>query len=222
MCVAAFIKSDDLKKAREVFALPSENGGARYRVRTEDDLPVVESEENRGPTWAEMRWSARQVWAGKSLASFNVKSERVGENQLWKVSYGTRHCLLFCSGFFERKGTDRPPRYHYFTRADRKTMALAGLWKFWENKKICTFLTQPADARVSSIHPRMPLFLGEECWKSWLDVVKFQDVDWKKVVSTSSCELDSWPVTSDLFRSNLRNDESVLKKINVPQQIELF
>lgn len=62
------------------------------------------------------------------------------------------------SGYFEWTGpkTDRQP--HYFTRADGKPMALAGLWDRWRGADKSETTTEPSTF-AAQFHNRMPLVL---------------------------------------------------------------
>src|SRR5215470_19741286 len=85
-----------------------------------------------------------------------------------------RRCLVPASGYFEWTGpkTDRQP--HYFTRADGKPMARAGLWDRWrskdksETKETFTIVTTAPSQFAAQWHDRMPLILEPDTWDAWV------------------------------------------------------
>ena len=106
-----------------------------YNAAPTTALPVVRQNKEGQRELALMQcglvpWFSKD---GKLSSTINARAESVRTNASYRDPFKTRRCLVPASGYFEWTGpkTDRPP--HYFTRADDKPMALAGLWDRWRS-----------------------------------------------------------------------------------------
>ena len=86
----------------------------------------------------------------------------------------TRRCLIPADGFFEWKKVGKAKQPYYFTAADDKPFAFAGLWERWskgegEPIESCTILTTAANELVKPFHDRMPVILPPIDYDAWLD-----------------------------------------------------
>ena len=75
--------------------------------------------------------------------------------------------------FYEWKkvGKDREP--YAVALADRRLMALAGLWETWRSPaggRVRSFaiVTAAPNALIAELHDRMPVILAPEDWPAWL------------------------------------------------------
>ena len=58
-------------------------------------------------------------------------------------------------------------------RADRRLMALAGLWEIWRSPggevlRSFTIVTTAANTLLAPLHERMPVVLDPDAWPEWL------------------------------------------------------
>ncbi len=125
-----------------------------------------------------LRWGLVPSWAkdpsvGKRL--FNARIETVAERAAFREAYRHRRCLIPANAFYEweDRGT-RPRRPWLFRSATGGLLVFAGLWERWRDPRgatlsTCTILTRVAGAVVSPIHSRMPLILGPELHRPWLE-----------------------------------------------------
>src|SRR5690606_8635478 len=85
----------------------------------------------------------------------------------YRSAFKTRRCLLPAEKFEEKK--------HYFSFADQRPFAFAGLWETWRGEDgeifTCTLLTTEPNEEVRGVkHHRMPVILQSEAeYARWLD-----------------------------------------------------
>jgi len=109
-----------------------------------------------------------------SYSTINARAEGVRTNASYKDPFLKRRCLVPASGYFEWTGEKGDKQPHYFTRADGKPMAFAGLWDRWrskdksETKETFTIVTTAPSKFASQWHDRMPLILEPDMWDAWL------------------------------------------------------
>jgi putative SOS response-associated peptidase YedK len=97
-----------------------------------------------------------------SHSTINARAEGVRAASTYRGPFEKRRCLVPASGYFEWTGPKNDRQPHYFTRADGKPMALAGLWDRWRNK-------DKSESRFAAQwHHRMPLILESDKWDAWL------------------------------------------------------
>lgn len=124
------------------------------------------------------RWGLVPYWAkepGIGARLINARAETAAEKPAFRDALKHRRCLVPADGFYEWGDTRSGPRQPYHVaRPDRGCFAMAGLFERWRAPgggwlDTCTVLTVPANARLASIHGRMPAILAPEDTASWLD-----------------------------------------------------
>jgi putative SOS response-associated peptidase YedK len=105
----------------------------------------------------------------------NARAETVAQKPPFRSAFKQRRCLIPASGFYEwqKVGTDRKQPYFIRLR-DGGVFSLAGLWESWhdprgETLETCTILTTEANELMRPLHDRMPVILGTESERLWLD-----------------------------------------------------
>src|ERR1051325_866341 len=147
-----------------------------YNAAPATALPIVRQGPGRRQLvlmqWGLVPWFSKD---GKiSYSTINARAESVRTNASYREPFKSQRCIVPASGYFEWTGpkTDRQP--HYFTRADGKPMALAGLWDRWrskdksETKETFTIVTTAPSKFAAQWHDRMPLILEPDTWDRWL------------------------------------------------------
>jgi putative SOS response-associated peptidase YedK len=93
---------------------------------------------------------------------------------MFRGPFRFRRCLVPASAFYEWThipGERRRMKYR-ISRADGDLCALAGLFDVWrggnEEIRSYTILTTAPNEKMSALHDRMPVILGEEEWDEWL------------------------------------------------------
>jgi putative SOS response-associated peptidase YedK len=97
---------------------------------------------------------------------------------------------------------------------------MAALWEHWERGAddrpgcaaaidSCAIVTTDANARVRSIHDRMPLILASEDWERWLDPERRDPEDLAPLLRPCPAEwIDLYPVDSRV--NDVREDDAGL------------
>lgn len=131
------------------------------------------------------RWGLIPPWA-KDLAignkMINARSETLDSKPSFREAFALRRCLIPADGYYEWKKVS-DGKQPYLIEAKRGLLAMAGLWE--ENSKLAidgkpirstTIITTEANETTSGIHHRMPVFLDESDFETWLDP-NFRDLD---------------------------------------------
>jgi putative SOS response-associated peptidase YedK len=133
------------------------------------------------------KWGLVPSWAkDPSVGSrmFNARAETVATKPSFRSALVARRLVVVADGFYEWKlGTGSLKRPYYFTRADGRPLALAGLWEQWWDGpgvrrradtdppplRSCTVITTEAGPDMGDIHHRMPVVLEDDALDEWLD-----------------------------------------------------
>jgi putative SOS response-associated peptidase YedK len=133
------------------------------------------------------RWGLVPSWAkdpGVGSRMFNARAETVASKPSFRAAFASRRLVVVADGFYEWKpGVASTKRPYYFTRADGRPMALAGLWEQWWGGpdgtdagaadrpilRTCTVITTEAGSDMGDIHDRMPVVLEDDTLDEWLD-----------------------------------------------------
>jgi putative SOS response-associated peptidase YedK len=180
MCGRARLSSD-VSEIKLVFSIPSErptpNIPANWNAAPTEDLPVVRYDARAGQRGLDvMRWGLVPFWAKDikvGFANINAKAEGIETKPAFRKAFARRRCLVPFDCFYEWKklGKDREP--YAVGLADRRLMALAGLWETWRSpagERVRSFavVTTAANPVLATIHDRMPVILAPENRPAWL------------------------------------------------------
>ena len=170
--------------------------GARYNVAPTNDIYGVTARPDGRRVVEVFEWGLIPSWAkdsriGNSL--INCRAETISEKPSFRTSFAKRRCIIPMSGFYEwRAASPDGPRNAkglpvkqplLFERADRRLLAVAGLWSAWREpgetddapwRHTCTVITTTANATLAPIHDRMPVILDDDGWHEWLDPTSTQ------------------------------------------------
>jgi len=77
------------------------------------------------------------------------------------------------NNFYEWKKTASGKQPYAIALADRKLMALAGLWESWrspagERVRSFAIITTEPNELCAALHNRMPAILAPQAWPEWL------------------------------------------------------
>jgi putative SOS response-associated peptidase YedK len=111
---------------------------------------------------------------------FNARAETVATRPSFRDAFDHRRMAVLADGFFEwRKGPGKGRQPHYFSRADGRPLAFAGLWADWRDPRpgaadrptvrSCTIVTTTAGQDMDGVHDRMPVVLAPDALDRWLD-----------------------------------------------------
>ena len=167
-----------------------------YNAHPSQELPIIKKYSN-GFSLEKIKWGIVPSWAKNKdfKALINARLETINEKVSFKNLIKKTRCVSVMDGFYEwkREGAIKTP--HYFTRDDKATMYVAGIYN---NDEFC-LITEEAQDNIKQIHHRQPVILNEQ------DIDKYLD--------------SSEDVTSFLFDRNKPNFEfyEISKDVNRPQ-----
>jgi putative SOS response-associated peptidase YedK len=178
MC-GRFAQERPASELAEIFAAEplTDELGARWNVAPTDEAYVVVQREERRAITA-YRWGLIPHWATSAkIASrtFNARSETLTVNASFRDAFRRKRCLVPVDSFYEwhRDPAGRQP--YAIARADRRPLALAGLWAGWRDPaadrviRSFTIVTTGPNEQLGWLHDRMPVVVPEAAWERWLD-----------------------------------------------------
>ena len=143
-----------------------------------------------------LRWGLVPSWAKDAKVGarmINARLETAAEKPAFRKAFAARRCLLPADGYYEwyvlddqgggnnGKAKGKPQKQPFFIRPEGEEMlAMAGLYEIWRDptkaedapdrfRWTCTVLTTEATDELGRIHDRMPLTVGREQRRAWLD-----------------------------------------------------
>ena len=180
MCGRARL-STDASEIKLIFSIPphrpTPNFAPTWNLAPTDPLPIVRFDAHRGERSLDvMRWGLVPYWASDikiGYSTFNAKAEGLDARPAFREPFRRRRCLVPLDGFYEWKklGDKRQP--YAVALADRRLMAVAGLWDSWrspqgERLRSFTIITTKPNELLAPLHDRMPVILDPRHWPAWL------------------------------------------------------
>ncbi len=214
MC-GRFSQQRPASELAEIFAAEplTDELGPRWNIAPTDEAYVVAQREGRRAIVA-WRWGLIPHWADNAKVAsrmFNARSETLSRSPAFADALRRKRCLVPVDGFYEwqRIAGRRQP----FTvgRADRRPLALAGLWSGWRDPardavvRTFSIITTAPNEQMAALHDRMPVVVPERSWDLWLDPDLADPSELQGLFEpTDEVELRIEPVR-DLV-NNVRND----------------
>ncbi len=186
-----------MEAVRQLFDFPERpNLAMRVNIAPSQDVTVVrlgaDGSGTRHLVW--LRWGLIPSWAPSGAPSgakesglgnrmINARAETIAEKPAFRAAFRRRRCLIPADGFYEWK-TERGRKQPYrIVLESGAPFAFAGLWERWDGPKggvggegagdagiqSCTIVTTEANARLQTLHHRMPVILASEAYDLWLD-----------------------------------------------------
>ncbi len=227
MCGRARLSSD-VSEIKLVFSIPPErpppNFAASWNVAPTDSLPVVRYDARAGERSLDvMRWGLVPFWAKDTKVGFsniNAKAEGVDTRPAFREAFQRRRCLVPLDNFYEWKKLGKERQPYAVALADRRLMAMAGLWESWrsptgERLRSFAIVTTVANELLAPVHDRMPVILGPEHWPLWLGEATANPARLKALLIPYPAEdMVIWPV--DRRVGNVKNnDPSLIEPVAV-------
>ena len=189
---------------------------AHYNASPTQLLPVVTSASPEG--LSSFYWGTAPEWAkNKTLSEklVNLRAEDFPEKPTLKKAVRAHRCIVPADGFYGWKRVGKKTNIPYrFVLKSQAIFSFPGLWEEFEDTdghpiQTFTIITLAADAVVTNIQERMPVILGPETEKIWLDkAVKEEDV--LKILSAPGTQqMNYYPVSPRISQ----------KEIDVPSLI---
>lgn len=112
----------------------------------------------------------------------NSRVETISEKNMFKGSVNTKRCIIPAEVFFEWKKVGKEKFKKSITIEDEKIISFGGLYTDITNKnnqleRCFVIITRAANDSMVEVHDRMPLIIGKEMEKEWLDPqVRFSEI----------------------------------------------
>ena len=152
-----------------------------------------------------------------ALPTSTPKAEGIENRPAFREAFQRRRCLVPVDNFYDWKNTTAGKQPYAIALADRRLMALAGLWENWRSpagewiRSFAIITTEPNEL-CAQLHNRMPVVLRPASWPVWL-VEKPVDPSELKALLTPfpSEEMTCWPVSARV--GNVKNkDPSLIER----------
>ena len=195
-----------------------------WNVAPTDPLPIVHYDAKEGARSLEvMRWGLIPYWAKDikiGFSTINARAEEVDTKPAFREAFQRRRCLVPVDCFYEwaKTGTGKQP--YAIALADRRLMALAGLWETWrspagERIRSFTIVTTTPNELCAELHNRMPVILKPDSWPVWLGEQPAEVPQLKALLAPyPSDDMICWPVSARV--GNVKNnDPSLIEPIAV-------
>lgn len=124
-------------------------------------------------------WQKNFIEARASQShAINARSESISEKPTFRQAFRTTRCLIPATGYYEWATAlgKFPPKQPFYITSDNPnhSLSIAGIWSSWKSQsgeevQSAAIITREAVGELASIHSRMPVFMPEERWDSWLD-----------------------------------------------------
>jgi len=214
--------SSDVSEIKLVFSIPPQrptpNVAPSWNVAPTDPLPVVRYDTRAGERSLEvMRWGLIPFWAKDikvGFANINAKAEGIETKPAFREAFEWRRCLVPVDNFYEWKRTGMGKQPYAIALADRRLMALAGLWESWrssagERVRSFAIITTTPNELCAELHNRMPVVLARETWPAWLGEEPADGRRLKALLAPyPSTEMTCWPVSTRV--GNVKNNDPSL------------
>lgn len=147
-----------------------------YNIAPTQDLLVARTNADGLRELAILHWGLIPHWSkgpDPKYSMINARADTLTSKPAYREPFKRRRCLIAADGFYEWAKTEHGKQPYYIHLRGRKPFAFAGLWDHWEHEgeviESCTIITTDANARVATIHDRMPVVLPQKAYEAWLD-----------------------------------------------------
>lgn len=247
MC-GRYAQTADMRDLVEQFAVTGTTSTTalpyNWNIAPTSPIYVVRAQDKSGKDIEQKRslavvsWGLIAPWLSElqeALASqsraINARSESIFEKPTFRDAIRTSRCLIPATGYYEwatALGKYPPKQPFYISSRDDKQLAIAGIWSSWRTHngdviETASIITQEAQGELESIHRRMPVFMPEDHWSSWLDP-KNMDIDELKslmLVENPWAIVHAHPV-SNLVNSVANNGKALIVEVPLGEPETLF
>ncbi len=176
----------------------------RYNAAPMQWLPVVRQRPSGERVVQLLRWGLVPSWSkDEAIAArlINARAETLAEKPSFRAAFRMRRCIVPANGFYEWAKPPAGKQVFYIHPSGDLLLAFAGLWERWtrpEDGEVIdsfTIVTTAANALVRPIHDRMPVVLGPEEVRVWLDRETPADVLHGLLIPYPDGRLASYPVS---------------------------
>lgn len=211
----------------------------RYNIAPGQWAPLCRREA-LGASWSEGIWGLLPAWRRETkggLRPINARSETVAVQPMFRNAFRDRRCLVPADGYFEWQTTPSGKDPWRFVRCDGQPLWLAGIWELWRpspeggdgsgdsalEEELLTFalLTTAANADTRAVHDRMPVILGDQEAKDWLDPGTGESRLQALCRSPDAGLLQGYRV-GRIVNSSRHDVPECIRRVSEPSQADLF
>ena len=214
--------SSDVSEIKLVFSIPSHrptpNTAPSWNVAPTDPVPVVRYDAKAGERSLDiLRWGLVPFWAkdlNVGFSNINAKADGIEGKPAFREAFHRRRCLVPVDNFYEWKKTAIGKQPYAIALADRKLMALAGLWENWRSPagewvRSFAIVTTTPNELCAELHNRMPVVLSPDEWSEWLGEEPVDPARLKALLCPYPAEeMACWPVSTRV--GNVKNNDPSL------------
>jgi len=178
-------------------------------------------------------WSKDRTEAVRSQSqAINARTETVHEKPTFRSAFKSRRCLIPATGYYEwatelGKYETKQPFYIHASKPER-TLVFAGIYDRWvdtngEIFESAAIITREAVDFLATVHHRMPTFLPEDRWDSWLDprLTQVEEIRALMELEDPAANLIAEPVSSAV-NSIRNNGPDLIVPIELGEPTTLF
>ena len=148
----------------------------RYNIAPTQSVATIRADEQGLRSLDLLRWGLVPHWAkdvGIGNRLINARAETVAEKPAFRQAFSRRRCLVLASGFYEWGQTPAGKSPFFMSPGSGECLAFAGLWEQWrgggeEALETCVIITTAANAKLATVHDRMPAILAADAQALWL------------------------------------------------------
>lgn len=180
-----------------------------------EDAPVIFLDREGHRSFRQMRWGLVPHWADSPSGPplINARSEGIEKKPAFRDPFARHRCLIPADGFFEWHSEGRSKQPYFIFRADRRPMALAGIWDRWRNGdqvlRSCAVITTDANAKVAKLHDRMPVLIEPLDFDLWLDPETPAEQLAKLLVPADDEMIELYPVTTRMGNPRYKERDAI-------------
>ncbi|MEY4061925.1 MAG: hypothetical protein RL602_556, partial [Actinomycetota bacterium] len=193
MC-GRYAQTADMRELMEQFSVtgtsPESSLPLNWNIAPTNPIYIVRANDQSGndasreKALAVVSWGLIGPWltdfqearASQSRA-INARSESIHEKPTFRNAFRATRCLIPASGYYEwatALGKYSPKQPFYISSRDDKQLPIAGIWSSWrapsgEVIETASIITQEAQGELATIHSRMPVFMPQDRWDTWLN-----------------------------------------------------
>jgi putative SOS response-associated peptidase YedK len=167
-----------------------------------------------------IKWGFIPVFARPDAAQktgiINAKAETLAEKPAFKDSLLRKRCIILADGFYEWKSGESGKQPMRITLKNESIFAMAGIWETrvtldGSRRSGCAIVTTESNALMTSIHNRMPVILGSEARKIWLDPFQTDpQILVRYLTPFSEIEMTAYPVSTLINRPGFESPDLIL------------
>ena len=193
MC-GRYAQTADMRELMEQFSVtgtsPESSLPLNWNIAPTNPIYIIRANDQTGndalqeKALAVVSWGLIGPWltdcqearASQSRA-INARSESIHEKPTFRNAFRATRCLIPASGYYEwatALGKYSPKQPFYISAQDDKQLPIAGIWSSWrapsgEVIETASIITQEAQGELATIHSRMPVFMPQDRWDTWLN-----------------------------------------------------